>query len=438
MSETLQHGVTIGIFVAVFVGILTEVFEKGVVAVTGALLCLLLGIITQGEAESFIDFETLSLLLGMMVVVGVAADSGLFEYVSIAILKITRGRPLAIFLFFMINTLLLSSVLNNVTTILIMLPLTLEMTRGIGINPKPFVLGEIFFANIGGLLTLIGDPVNTIVGSAANLGMIDFMVNMSIPVFAHTATILLFLYVVNRSQFRDIGDNFIKLFHNQLVIQSINDRFEKKGIDWGYDTRSSIVLVLTIICFLMSGILGLSAGAIALVGAAVALLACHKKVEFESVLHSIEWKTLLFFLGLFVVVGAVEKTGVLDTLAHALMGLTSSPYLLIGILLIGTGIVSAFVDNIPFVTIMIPIVRTIQEGGLFPNNPEVLWFALCLGAVMGGMASPFGSSANIVAIGCADRCKYHISTPYYLRTSLIVSAMGLVIAYAYLVLAYEF
>jgi len=431
--------IILAIFVVVFIGIFSERIDKGILAVAGAVACILFGGITEQAAGGFVDFQTLSLLLGMMVTVGVASDSGVFELISVKILKITQGRPLLIFLLFMTSTLLMSSFLNNVTTILILLPLTIEITRGIGLNAKPFVLGEIFFANIGGLLTLIGDPVNTIVGSAGNLGMSDFMINMSIPVFLHFAIIVAYLYFLNKGQFKSITDNFIKVFHNQLVIQSIDDQFAKRKIDMRFVWSSSLIMAATIVSFLFSDRIGLTAGTLALIGAAVTMLWHFRKIELDHILSTaIEWKTLLFFAGLFVIVGAVEQTGILEQIAHLLESLTSNPYVLVGILLVMTGVVSAFIDNIPFVTIMIPIIRALQAGPLFPHHPEMLWWALSLGAVMGGMASPFGSSANVVAIGVANKSGFRITTPYYLKNSLFVSFSGLLISYVYLITFYEF
>ncbi len=438
MTHSLQLWLTLGIFGLTFAGIFVEIVDKGILATAGAFLCLALGLMTEREAGGFIDFETLSLLLGMMGVVSVASMAGLFEVSSVRILKLTGGSPLLIFLIFMLSTLLLSSFLNNVTTILILLPLTIQITRGIGLNPKPFVLGEIFFANIGGLLTLIGDPVNTIVGSASHLGMLDFIANMAVPVFLHFAVILVFLYATNRRQFRGIGKNFIKVLHNQLVLRSIGDALLAKEYRKSFMAKAALTLLATIVAMLFADRIGWTPGAIALTGAVLAMLLNHRDVDVLNVFHEVEWTTLFFYTGLFVLVGAVEKTGILEVAAHQLQSAAGNPYLLLGMLLLITGVVSAFVDNIPFVTVMIPVVRSLQGGGMFPHHPEILWWALSLGAVMGGMASPFGSSANIVAIGVAERAGFKISTPFYLRTSLMVSACGLVIAYLYLITAYVF
>lgn len=436
-AELLHFWLPIGIFVLVFAGIFLEFIDKAIVTAIGAFAAVLLGTFSGGAAFEAIDFETLALLFGMMIVVEVASKARLFELLSIKILTITAGRPLFIFLLFIVNTLLLSSFLNNVTTILIILPLTIEITRGVGLNTKPFVIGEIVAANIGGLLTLIGDPVNTIVGTAADISMVEFFVNLAIPVFALMGCTLALLWGTNRKDFADISGNFVKILHNMLVLKTVEERFDavplKKPLLW----TSAAVLAVTILAFVFSEQLGLSAGMIALVGATAALTLSHRHVPMHSVIASLEWQTLIFFSGLFVVVGALEATGVLETIAHALVGITTNPYLLILILLVGTGVISAIVDNVPFVTMMIPIANTLLAAGLFAKSPDILWWTLSLGAVMGGMASPYGSSANIVAIGTAKKAGLSLPTPYYLRYSLPISAMGLLISYAYLVTAYE-
>lgn len=435
LTPNVQYWITIGLFLIVFAGIFTEIVEKSLLAATGAIGVMLLGLLPKESAFSVIDFNTLSLLLGMMVTVSVAMEARVFEWISIVILRWTQGKPLLIFLLFMATTLVLSSVLNNVTTILVLLPLTISIARGIGINPKPLVLGEIFFANTGGLLTLIGDPVNTIVGSAAGLGMLDFLYAMWIPVLLHGLFVLVYLYARNHSQLRDIGAEFIKVFHNQLVILRVEKDFASRPFQARYAVTTSVILLLTIVGFLFSDVIGLSAAQIALCGAVLSLLFHHRSVDPEHIFAHVEWRTLVFFTGLFVVVGALEHTGILDAIARSIAVLAGNAYLLLGLLLVLTAVVSAFVDNIPFVTIMIPIIRTLNESQAL-SDPNVLWIALCLGAVMGGMVSPFGSSANIVAIATAAKSGYKISNRFYLRTSIPVSVMGILISYGYLITAY--
>lgn len=437
LAANLHFWLPIGIFILVFIGIFLEKIDKAIVTAAGAFAALLLGSVSHEGAFDAIDFETLALLLGMMIVVETASRARLFELLSVKILRVTGGRPLLIFLFFVFNTLFLSSFLNNVTTILIILPLTIEITRGIGLNSRPFVIGEIVAANIGGLLTLIGDPVNTIVGTSAGLGMIDFLRNLSVPVFALSGFTVGLLLLTNRSDFRNIKDNFVKVLHNMLVIKSVEERFDKIPLNRQLLYVSSAVLVLTIGAFLAADPIGLSPGLIALLGALTALALTHKHTPFHAVMAAVEWQTLVFFAGLFVVVGALEASGALEMVAEALTHVTTNPFLLIAILLFGTGIISAVVDNVPFVTMMIPIGKTLIAGGLFPESPEVLWWTLSLGAVMGGMASPFGSSANIVAIGTAKKSGLRLPTRYYLRYSLPISAAGLCMSYVYLVTAYE-
>lgn len=435
--DGLHFWLPIAVFCIIFAGILLEALDKAILAAAGAFILLLSGMIGAEEAFAAIDFETLALLLGMMVVVETAAQARLFELLSIKILGITGGRPLLIFLLFIVNTMFLSSFLDNVTTILIVLPLVIEIARRIGLNLRPFVIGEIVAANIGGLLTLIGDPVNTIVGTQVGLGMTDFLVNLSVPVFILAVCTVGILWASYRGVFKSITGNFIKVLHNILVLKSVEERFDKIPLKKGHLWISSSVLVLTITGFLFSNAIGVPAGIIALAGAVLALTLTHRHVTLQGVMEKVEWQTLIFFAGLFVMVGALEETGALDLIAGTLSEVTDNPVILIGILLFGTGIISALVDNVPFVTLMIPVMYSLQEKGLFSESPDILWWTLSLGAVIGGMASPFGSSVNIVAIGTARKAGYRLSTKQYLRFSLPLSLLGLGISFLYLISAYE-
>lgn len=436
--DALHFWLPIVVFCVVFAAILSEMLDKAIITAIGALLLVVSGMISADNAFESVDFSTLSLLLGMMILVECAAQARLFELLSVKILAFTRGKPLLIFLLFVINTLFLSSFLNNVTTILIILPLTIEIARGIGLNLRPFIIGEIVAANIGGLLTLIGDPVNTIVGTKEHLGMLDFLLNLSVPVFVVLVLTLLFLWASYRRGFKGITDNFIKVLHNILVLKSIEERFDKIPLKRDHLWISSIILIATILLFLFSGSLGFSPGTLALGGASVAMLLLHKHVSLQHIMEKVEWQTLVFFAGLFIIVGSLERTGVLTIIANNLAGITDNPQILIGILLVGTGIVSALVDNVPFVTLMIPVMESLLGQGLFSSSPAILWWTLSLGAVIGGMASPFGSSANVVAIGTAKKAGYRLTTAQYLRFSLPISIGGMLVSYLYLITAYEF
>ena len=431
----LQYWLPIVVFGLVFAGVLLELTEKSLITAIGALVLILVHSVEQHEALAMIDFDTLTLLFGMMIVVEVAAHARLFEWLSMLILRMTKGRPLLIFVLFIVNTLVLSSFLNNVTTILIMLPLTIEIAKGIGLNLRPFVIGEMVAANIGGLLTLIGDPVNTIVGTAADLGMMSFMVNLSTPVFIIAGATIAFLWLTDRKSFAGIRSNFTKVLHNLLVLKNVEGRFRATPFDKTLLCIAIACLVCTIGGFIAAEYLDISPGLVAVIGATVTMVATHHRVPYSTIVGGIEWQTLLFFGGLFVVVGAVEQTGILEQVAEHLVALTAQPAALLAIILVSTGIISAIVDNVPFVTLMIPIITSIQEEQIFPDG-SVLWWALCLGAVMGGMASPYGSSANIVAVGTARKAGYKLSNATYMLYSLPISVGGLAVSYVYLVFAY--
>ncbi len=434
-GNLIQYWLPIVVFGFVFAGVLLELTEKSLITAIGAFVLILLHSIDQHDALAMIDFDTLTLLFGMMIVVEVAAKARLFEWLSIVILQLTKGRPLLIFVLFMANTLVLSSFLNNVTTILIMLPLTIEIAKGIGLNMRPFVIGEIIAANIGGLLTLIGDPVNTIVGSAADLGMTSFTINLGIPVVIIACATTFFLWATDKTSFADIRTDFVKVLHNLLVLKNVENRFKSLPFDVTLLRIAIACLALTIGAFIAAEPLGLSPGLIAMIGATGAMIATHHRVPFSTIIGGIEWQTLLFFGGLFVVVGAVEQTGVLEQMANGIVAITAHPASLLAIILVSTAVISAIVDNVPFVTLMIPIIRSIQEQSIFPDG-SVLWWALCLGAVIGGLASPYGSSANIVAVGTARKAGYKLSNGTYMLYSVPISIGGILVSYAYLAIAY--
>ncbi|MBU4002376.1 MAG: arsenic transporter, partial [Proteobacteria bacterium] len=293
------------VFVAVYVAISFEWLHKATAAVLGVMILFIFGVIDVHSAAKFIDFETIMLLIGMMGIVGVLKKSGFFTILTVRIAKLTRGEPVRILVMFSIATAVLSAFLDNVTTVLIMVPIIIELTRGMGLDPKIYVVALVMASNLGGTATLIGDPPNIIIGSKVGLTFNQFISNLFIPVVISSVSVIFYFLATNRSRFKPIDDNLAKLFSVQLLIEKIDIDFLSFKIDRPFLIKSISCMGVALLLFVTHTITHLSAGVVALTMAMI--LFSITRVDVEHMLLEVEWSTLLFFAGLFILVGAMEE-----------------------------------------------------------------------------------------------------------------------------------
>ena len=421
--------IPIVVFLLVYVALTFELVNKAVAALLGVMVLIALHVVSEHQAVEFIDFETIMLLLGMMSIVAILRKTGFFSIVSVRIAELTQGSPLKILVLFSIVTAVLSAFLDNVTTVLIIIPIIIELTAGMGLDPKLYVISQAIISNIGGTATLIGDPPNIIIGSKVGLTFNQFMLNLTLPVVVCFAVALVYIWATNRARFRPIDTNLAKLFSVQLLLEKIRYNFLDTRIDKLFLTKGLVCLGLAILLFVTQTITKLSPGVVAMLVAMV--LFVITRIDVEEMLEEIEWSTLLFFTGLFILVGVLEEKGVIEWIAHNIfLRVGDNPYVIVLTVLWVSGIVSGFLDNIPFTITMIPIVRLMLESTPIPNN--ILWWALSLGACLGGNLTMIGASANIVSVGMAKKFGQEISFLDFAKKSAVITLITLVIASGYL------
>ena len=421
----------VAVFLAVYVVITFEWINKAAAALLGVMVLLVFHVVDEHTAVGLIDFETIMLLFGMMAIVAVLRKSGFFTIMSVWIAERTEGSPLRILVLFSIVTAITSAFLDNVTTVLIIVPIVIELTAGMGLDPKLFVISQAVVSNIGGTATLIGDPPNIIIGSKVGLTFNQFPLYLAIPVILSTAAMIFYYWFTHRELFRPIDTNLTKLFSVQLLLEKIRFEFLSLKIDRVFLAKGLGCLALAIGLFVTQTITKLSPGVVALMVAMI--LFVITRVDVEHMMQEIEWSTLLFFIGLFILVGILEKQGAIEWIArNVFLRVGGNPYVMVLVVLWVSGLASGFLDNIPFTITMIPIVHVMQTTTPVPHN--LLWWALSLGACFGGNMTMIGASANIVAVGMARKLGYEISFLEFFRSSAVITLITLMISSAYLIL----
>jgi len=419
------------VFLVVYAAITFELVNKAAAALAGVGVLVVLRVTTEHHAVGYVDFETLMLLTGMMILVSLIKKSGFFTIVSVKIAEITKGSPVKILVLFSVVTALMSAFLDNVTTVLIIIPIIIELTRGMGLNPRNYVFSQIFISNIGGTATLIGDPPNVIIGSKVGLSFNQFILNLTPTVIPVFIIVLGYIWFINRVEFKPINTSMSKLVSVQLLLEKIRFEFANIKIDKNLMIKSLVCLFLAILLFITQTITGLAPGVVAL-GMAMVLLIISR-ADVEHVLEEVEWSTLLFFTGLFILVGVLEEYGVIEWIAHnVFLNVGNNPYVIVLMVLWVSGIISGFLDNIPFTITMIPIIHLLLESNPIPNN--ILWWALALGACFGGNITIIGASANIISVGIAKKYGVEISFIDFMKKGLIVTLLSLFVASIYLVI----
>lgn len=421
MSEQYQVIFATAVFLISYGVIVSEKVHRAVVALVGAALIALAKVMSPDQAVEAIDFNTIGLLVGMMIIVGITRQTGVFEYLAIKAAKRSGGHPLKIMAALGLVTAVLSAFLDNVTTVLLIVPVTFAIAQKLKISPLPFLIVEILTSNIGGTATLIGDPPNIMIGSATKLGFMDFIINLTpVVVVVYVLTIFL-LRLIYRKQL--VADP-----HLQKGIMDLNENDEIK--DPVLLKKCLFVLFLTISGFVLHQFVHLESSVIALSGASLLLLITRE--DPEHALHAVEWPVIFFFVGLFIIVGALEHVGVIEAVARFALKLTGGEVVSSGILILWiSAIASAFVDNIPFVATMIPLIQDMGRlGGI--ENLNFLWWSLSLGACLGGNGTVIGASANVVVIGMAEKRGTHISFIGFMKVAFPLMIMSIVVSMAYL------
>ena len=436
MTGHAQPIAAVVIFLGAYALIATDRLHRTVVALAGAGLVLVLGVVNQSSAFAFVDWNTVFLLFGMMVIIGVTRHTGLFQWLAIKSAKAARAEPMRMLIMFSVVTAVLSAFLDNVTTVLLMAPVTILIAEALSISPVPFLITEILASNIGGTATLIGDPPNIMIGSASGLGFTSFLTNL--------APVVILIFIVYLATIRWFFRGAIKLTEEARA--SIYQFDESKAItDWPLLRRCLAVLGLTLIGFFLHEPLHLQPATIALAGAA--LLLVISGANLEEVLHDIEWPTLLFFIGLFIMVAALVEAGIVRAISARLLAAADRSIGLTAIALLwGAAVLSAVVDNIPFVATVNPMLLEVAHG-LAPagaefreivHSPQMLplWWSLALGACLGGNATLVGASANVVVAGIAERNGHPIRFADFLKYGIPVVIESLVISTGYIYLRY--
>ena len=416
--------IPITIFLVIYGIIISEKINRTAISLFGAIVMIILGILNQEQAIEHIDFNTIGLLVGMMIIVNILKRTGVFEYLAIRAAKKAKGDPWKILVLFAIITALSSAFLDNVTTILLIVPVTLVITDTLDTNPIPFMFTEILIANIGGTATLIGDPPNIMIGSATGLGFVDFIVNLAPVIIVISVATLFLLKLIYKDFLKATDENKQKIMKMDESI-TIKDKLLLK--------KSLIVLFITILGFMVHSQFHLESATIALGGAA--LLLVISKIDPEEILFEVEWTTIFFFMGLFILVGSLVEVGVIDNLAKKMLELTKGNLFVTTLTILWvSAIASAFLDNIPFVATMIPLIKAMTASGQLDANP--LWWALALGACLGGNGTIIAASANVIVTGIMAREGRPVSFMSFMRIGFPMMIVSIIISTIYLILFY--
>lgn len=415
----------ISIFIIIYALIMSEKVNRMSASFLGVGMIFILNVLSEEEALSHIDSDTLILLFSMMLIVNIIKRTGVFEYIAIYIAKKSNGSGIKIMILFSLFTAISSAFLDNVTTILLVAPVTIVIAKQMKINPALLIIPEVMLANIGGTATLIGDPPNIMIGSSANLEFTDFLYNTApVVIIISFITLLLFSYIykdnlkTSNEDFQDILllDESVTIKDRVLLIKSI------------------VILFLTILGFLFGHHLKMNSSVIAFIGASILLFI--SKIDVDDIMKNIEWSTLFFFTFLFILVGALEEIGAIKILAKALLDITKGNIYFTAIVILWcSAIASSFLGNIPFVATMIPLIHNISIN--IPNTDiSALWWAVALGACLGGNGTIIGASANIIACSALEKQRHKISFIEFMKIGFPTMILSIIIATIYISIRY--
>lgn len=416
------------IFVAAYALIISEKIHRTIIGICGAMLMILLGIINQETAIHHIDFNTLGLLMGMMVIVNITSETGLFNYLAIWAAKKVEAKPISLLVALSLLTAVCSALLDNVTTVLLTVPITFSITKQLNVDVKPFLIAQILASNIGGTATLIGDPPNIMIGSAVGLQFMDFITNLTAIcalIFIVTIALLILIYGKKLHTTDELREKVMQLDEKSQIVEP---RLLKKCL---------FALAVTISLFVLHGQLHLDTATAAMTGAGLLLLISfpQKEAMIAKVLSKVEWLAIFFFAGLFILVGALVETGVIKMLAEEAIKITNGDLTATSMLILWmSAYASAFIDNIPFVATLIPLIQDMGQMGM--TNLDPVWWSLALGACLGGNGTLIGASANVVVASMAAQRGKPISFISFMKIALPMMTLSIAISSIYIWLRY--
>lgn len=418
MDKTLLAGI---IFVLTYAVIVSERIDRIITALLGGFLMIILGIVEQEVAFQAIDFNVIFLLMGMMVIANIVSETGLFQWIAIQAVKLGKRNPFRILILLSLFTAISSAALDNVTVVVLIAPVTLFVANNLGISPIPFLIAEVLASNIGGASTLIGDPPNILIGSAARIDFLTFAANMAPPI------IIILIVFIPLCYFT---------FRKDLIVESGSrprvTALEDLISDPLLLRKSLVVIAGVLLGFTFHGALHLEPATVAMMGATILMLWSRK--EPHHVLQHVEWTTLLFFVGLFIAVESIVEVGIVELIAQEALALTGGSLPLTSMFILWlSAIASGIVDNIPYTATMIPLVKSLGQSGM---DIHTLWWPLALGADLGGNFTLVGASANVVVASFAARSGYKISFGLFFKYSFGITLVSMVISTAYVWIRY--
>ncbi|MCB5271848.1 MAG: ArsB/NhaD family transporter [Candidatus Cloacimonetes bacterium] len=416
------------IFGVTYLLIITEWINKMLAAMLGGFAIILTGIVTQDIAFAAIDWNVIFFLIGMMLVISVMRQTGVFMYLAIKIAKKAKGRPLPIMILMYLLTTFISAFMGSVTTIMILVPIVLLVASELKITPVPFITTMIIASNAGGAATMIGDPPNILIGSATDYNFLDFIYNLTPPVLLITITSVGLIWLLYRGKMRVSNENRARLmaYNDKNLIK--NKPLLKISL---------LVLALMLTAFMLQGVIKIETATIAMTAGLFLLIVSDRHKVEQTLAHDIDWATIFFFMGLFMIVESLVETGFINHIATGVMSLThGEPKTTSMAILWLSGIFSAVIDNVPFVAAMIPV---LERLGVLINNPDAMhpiWWSMALGACLGGNGTMIGASANIVAIGIANRNGFHISFKEYTKIGALFALNAIIVSTFYVLIRY--
>ena len=422
MSSSVQFYLAIFIFLMTYAGIMSEKIHRTICALAGGGAMIYLGLVTQEQAiTEFIDFNTLGLLTGMMILISVVKQSGFFQVLALWALKKSKGSPRELLILLSIVTAVGAALIDSVTAALLIAPMTISLCRMLRMSPVPILISEILMCNIGGTALMIGNPPNVMIGSATHLDFNDFLINLAPVVVITVIVILIAVLLIFKNDFSGV-----RMSAKELEKIDIMSGVEDKSIF----SRSLMVLALTVLGFVVHSHFGLESATVAMTGGMAALLLCG--INPEDALKEVDLDTLMFFMGLFILVGGMENAGVITAIAEkGIEMVDGDSHLITFLILLLSGVASAFVDNIPFTATMIPLIQDMQSLMNLPHA-DYMWWALATGACFGGNGTMIGASPNVIMVAIAAKEGFNISFTAFMKWCFPLMLLSLFVAGCYL------